>query len=55
MITFTRKAAVDPSPKDVDDNRFEQIRKAAKERHRRSDTDAAQRGDRQTAADRKPA
>ena len=54
MITFTRKAGVEPSPKDVDENRFEQVRKAAKERHRKHETDGTRRGDRPTAEDRKP-
>jgi hypothetical protein len=30
-------------PEQVDDNRFEQIRKAAAERHRKSDTDGENR------------
>jgi hypothetical protein len=49
MITFTKKADDKPAPREIEDNRFEQIRQAAKERHRKSDTDGALRRARQTA------
>ncbi|MGQ2909879.1 MAG: hypothetical protein ACT6QU_18235 [Aliihoeflea sp.] len=51
MITFTKKADTPPRPKDDEENRFEQIRKTARERHQKSDTDGARRRDRQTAED----
>lgn len=43
MITFTKKAAPQPAAEKGQDNRFEQIRKTAKEKHRISDADAARR------------
>ena len=49
MITFERKTDTPPPTKEVEDNRFEQIRKAAAERHRKSDTDGTRRRDKQTA------
>jgi hypothetical protein len=49
MINFERKTDTAPPTKEVEDNRFEQIRKAAAERHRKSDTDGTRRRDRQTA------
>jgi hypothetical protein len=51
MITFTKKAAPQPARDESEENRFEQIRKAAKERHRKSDTDGTRRRARQTAED----
>ena len=51
MITFKKKPELQPSPDQGDENRFEQIRKAAQERHRTSDTDGTRRRDRQTAED----
>jgi hypothetical protein len=51
MIAFTPKQAPQPSPTDADDNRFEQIRKVAAERHKKSDTDGRRRRDRQKAED----
>jgi hypothetical protein len=39
------------TPKQADDNRFEQIRKAAAERQKKSDTDGTRRRARQTAED----
>ena len=51
MITFTKKADTQPSPKEREENRFEQIRKTAKERHQKSDTDGTHRRARQTAED----
>lgn len=53
MITFTKKADVQPSPKDIEENRFEQVRTAAKERHRKNDTDGTRRRDDRTAEDNK--
>jgi hypothetical protein len=51
MISYVKKTEAKPLPKEVEDNRFEQIRKAAAERHRKSDTDGARRRDRQKADD----
>ena len=51
MITFLKKAKPQPIPNESEENRFEQIRKAAKERHRKSDTDGTRRRDRQKAED----
>ena len=51
MITFLKKAEPQPVADESEENRFEQIRKAAKERHRKSDTDGTQRRARQTAED----
>ena len=39
------------TPTQVENNRFEQIRKAAAERHKKSDTDGTRRRARQTAED----
>lgn len=43
MISFVKKTDTQPPTKDVEDNRFEQIRKAAAEGHRKSDTDGTRR------------
>ncbi len=51
MISFVKKAAPQPSPSVAEDNRFEQIRKAAEDRHKKSDTDGTRRRDRQKADD----
>lgn len=51
MITFTKKADTKPTPKKGEENRFEQIRKTARERHQKSDTDGTRRRDGQTAED----
>lgn len=51
MITFTHKVALQPATDKSEGNRFEQIREAAKERHRKSDTDGTRRRARQTAED----
>lgn len=58
MISFVKKGELHPSKVELtpsaakdEDNRFEQIRKAAAERHRKSDTDGTRRRDRQTAED----
>ena len=41
MITFTKKTTPAQEPSKGQDNRFEQIRKTAKEQHKASDADAA--------------
>ncbi|MGB6117867.1 MAG: hypothetical protein WBF87_06565 [Mesorhizobium sp.] len=51
MITFVKKSGNQPVNDETDENRFEQIRKAAEERHRKSDT--AHRRARQTTEDNK--
>ena len=51
MTTILKKAEPQPIPDESEENRFEQIRKAAKERHRKSDTDGTRRRDRQKAED----
>lgn len=51
MISYVKKTDAPLSPKEAEDNRFEQIRKAAAERHRKSDTDDTLRRARQTAED----
>jgi hypothetical protein len=51
MIAFVKKTDTKPEPDSVEDNRFEQIRKAAAERHRKADTDGKRRRDRQKADD----
>jgi hypothetical protein len=53
MITFVKKAESQPTPDASEENRFEQIRKVAKERHLQSDTDGTRRRARQIAADNK--
>lgn len=51
MISFVEKTDPQPLPDKDEDNRFEQIRKAAAERHRKSDTDGTRGRDRQKADD----
>lgn len=51
MITFVKKTELQPAPDPSEENRFDQIRKAAKEKHRKSDTDSARRRARQTDED----
>ncbi|WP_199722300.1 hypothetical protein P7L70_10030 [Tistrella mobilis] len=51
MISFVKKTDTHPTLKQVEENRFEQIRKAAAERHRKSDTDGTRRRARQKAED----
>lgn len=51
MITFIKNAEPQLAPDKSEENRFEQIRKAAEERHRKSDTDGTRRRARQTAED----
>lgn len=50
MISFVKKTDTHPTLKQVEENRFEQIRKAA-ERHRKADTDGTRRRARQKAED----
>ena len=51
MISFVKKTDTQPTPKQVEENRFEQIRKAVAKRHRKSDTDGTRRRARQKAED----
>lgn len=51
MITFVKKTDPQPVTDQPEENRFEQIRKAAKEGHRKLDTDGTRRRARQTAED----
>ena len=51
MIAFVQKTDVPPVLDETEENRFERIRKAAAERHRKSDTDGTRRRARQTAED----
>ncbi|MBL8575613.1 MAG: hypothetical protein JNK47_00175 [Mesorhizobium sp.] len=51
MISFVKKPGMQPLAVQVEDNRFEQIRKEAAERHRKSDIDGKRRRDRQKADD----
>ena len=53
MINYGKKAEIQPSAKDVEDNRFEQIRRAAAEKHRQLDTEAARRLDLQKPDDKR--
>jgi hypothetical protein len=53
MITFIKTPSPEPRPSEAEDNRFEKIRKAATERHAKSDTDGTRRRARQTAEDNK--
>ncbi|MFI0849721.1 hypothetical protein [Mesorhizobium sp. IMUNJ 23232] len=49
MINYTKNTDTPPTEKEIDDNRFEQIRSQVADRHRKSDTDGTRRRDRQTA------
>lgn len=40
-----------PEPDEIEENRFERIREAAAEQHKKADTDGARRRARQTAED----
>ena len=51
MISFVKKPALDIPPAESEDNRFEQIRKAAAERRMKSDTDGTRRRARKKAED----
>lgn len=51
MIIYSKKPDPQPAPKETETNRFDRIRKAATEQHRKSDTDGAKRRERQTVED----
>jgi hypothetical protein len=51
MISFEKMAVTQPSSAETEGNRFEQILKAAAERHKQADTDGTRRRDRQKAED----
>jgi hypothetical protein len=51
MIAFEKKSITPPDAKEAQENRFEQIRRQAAERHRKSDTDGARRRAKQTSED----
>jgi hypothetical protein len=51
MISFVKNTDTPPTSREVEDNRFEQIREEAAERHRKADTDGTRRRARQTAED----
>jgi hypothetical protein len=52
MITFEKKGDLPPTvANETEENRFEQIRKLAAERHKKADTDGTRRRDRQTVED----
>lgn len=51
MITHAQKADKAPAPEETEENRFERIRKAVAERHKKADTDGTRRRARQTAED----
>lgn len=54
MITFTKKTdAPAPASDETEENRFERIRKAAAEKHKKSSVDGASRGSRPTAEDKR--
>jgi hypothetical protein len=51
MISCVKKAEPQPLPKEAEENRFDQIRKEAANRHKKFDTDGTRRRARQTAED----
>ncbi|WP_311031058.1 hypothetical protein [Mesorhizobium koreense] len=52
MISFMKKSEnLQPPSKPAEDNRFEQIRKTAAERHKKSDTDGSRRRARRIVED----
>lgn len=51
MIVYSKKPEPETKPTETDANRFDRIRKAAVDQHRKSDTDGTRRRDRQTAED----
>lgn len=51
MISYVKKTDPQPLPKEAEDNRFEQIRKAAAGGHRKSDADGIRRRAQQKADD----
>ena len=50
MVAYVKKVDMHSVAKEAEDNRFEQIRKAAAEKRRKSDPDGTQRRARQNAA-----
>jgi hypothetical protein len=50
MVAYVKKVDMHSVAKEAEDNRFEQIRKAAAEKRRKSDSDGTQRRARQNAA-----
>jgi hypothetical protein len=50
MVSYVKKADMRSVTKETEDSRFEQIRKAAAEKRRKSDADGTQRPARQAAA-----
>lgn len=50
-MILEKKDGPPPVPEDTEENRFERIRAAAAERHRKADTDGTRRRARQTAED----
>lgn len=49
MIAFEKKSVTPPNVEESQENRFDQIRRQAAERHRKSDADATRRRDGQTS------
>jgi hypothetical protein len=43
MIVFKQKTATPPAPNEGEENRFDLVRKAAQEEHRKSDAEAPRR------------
>lgn len=54
MITYVKNPDLTPTIKDTEQNRFETIRKAAADQHRKADTDGARRRARRTVEDNRP-
>jgi hypothetical protein len=55
MISFVKKTAeTPPSPAEADENRFEQIRKTAAEKYKKSDTSRTRHRAQQTSEDDRP-
>lgn len=51
MIVYSKKPEPEAKPAETETNRFDRIRKAAVDQHKKSDTDGTKRRDRQTAED----
>jgi len=51
MISYVKKDEQKQLPTEADGNRFEQIRKASAERHKKADTDGTRRRARSTVED----
>ncbi|WP_170314562.1 hypothetical protein [Aquibium carbonis] len=43
MIVFKKKAPVQPTPNEGEENRFDQVRKSAQDAHLKSDADSTRR------------